>query len=160
MGQSFPPKSLGPMALEVLWKFESIIWQASVHRTKSDCVAEGGEAKRDRLFKFSSYKTGVAISCAPYRIQNPSDPQNTPQNTLRNPSRNQNTKKIRKKYENPRFSYFFVFFSYFGFGRGFGVYFGVYFGDQRGFVFCTGRRRSQNRGFYEFMVFGDRPYLF
>ena len=23
------------------------------------------------------------------------------------------------------------------------MYFGVYFGDQRGFVFCTGRRRSQ-----------------
>ena len=23
------------------------------------------------------------------------------------------------------------------------MYFGVHFGDQRGFVFCTGRRRSQ-----------------
>ena len=50
-----------------------------------------------------------------------------------------NTKKIR----NPRFSYIFLFFSDFGLGGGFGVYFGVYFGDQRGFVFCTGCRRSQ-----------------
>ena len=26
------------------------------------------------------------------------------------------------------------------------MYFGVYFGDQRGFVFCTGCRRSQFKG--------------
>ena len=88
--------------------------------------------------------TIFAISCVPCRIQNPSDPQNTPQNTSRILSRNQ----IRKKYENytetPDFRIFFIIFSYFGFGRGFEMYFGVYFGDQRGFVFCTGRRRSQH----------------
>ena len=81
---------------------------------------------------------------APYTIQNPSEVQNTPQNTPRILSRNQNTKKIRKIYENRGFRNFFVFFLYFGFGRGFGVYFGVYFGLQRGFVFCRGRRNSQD----------------
>ena len=52
-------------------------------------------------------KAKIASSCAPYRIQNPSEPQNTPRNTPRTPSRNQNTKKIRKMYKNRRFSYFF-----------------------------------------------------
>ena len=83
----------------------------------------------------------VAISCAPNRIQNPSDPQNTPQNTPQ--SSPETKKKKRKKYENREFSYIFRFFLYFGLRRRFGVYFGVYFGDQRGFVFCRGRRRSQ-----------------
>ena len=50
-----------------------------------------------------------------------------------------------KKHENPRFSFFFLRF--FRIGRGFGAYFGAHFGDQRGFVFCMGRRRSQNKGF-------------
>ena len=51
--------------------------------------------------------------------------------------------KYEKNTKTPDLCRFFVFFSYFGFGRGFGVYFGVCFGDQRGFVFCMGRRRSQ-----------------
>ena len=87
----------------------------------------------------------LAISCTAYRIQNPSEPQNTPQNTPPIPSQNQKTTNLRKIYENSRFLYFFSFFRLrFGSGRRLGVYFGVYFGDQRGFVFCTGRRRSQN----------------
>ena len=40
-------------------------------------------------------------TCTPYRIQNPSEPQNAPQIL----ARNQDTKKLRKIYENPRFSY-------------------------------------------------------
>ena len=46
----------------------------------------------------SFWITNVAISCAPYRIQNPSDPQSTPQNTPRILSRNRNTKKLRKPH--------------------------------------------------------------
>ena len=30
------------------------------------------------------------------------------------------------------------------------MYFGVYFGDQRGFVFCMGRRRSQTLVFFTY----------
>ena len=85
-------------------------------------------------------------SRAPYRIQNPSEPQNTPQNTPRTPSRNQNTK---KKAKNIQKSGAFVIFSYFCCilvsGRGFGVYFGVYFGLQRGFAFCRGGRSNSQR---------------
>ena len=62
----------------------------------------------------------VASSCAPYKIQNPSEAQNTPQNTPRILSPNQNTEKHEKITKTPDFCvffvFFFVFFSYFGFG--------------------------------------------
>ena len=58
----------------------------------------------------------VAISCAPYKIQNLSGPQNTPQSTPRIPSQNQSTEKIQKIYEYRGFSFFF--FSVFWFREG------------------------------------------
>ena len=85
----------------------------------------------------------VAIFCAPYRIQNPSDPQHTPQNTPRTLSRNQNTKKYKKYAKIGGFRIFFVFFRTLVSGEDSGCILGGIFGDQRGFVFCTGRRRSQ-----------------
>ena len=67
----------------------------------------GREASKKRGTKTSMEIARLASSCAPYKIQNPSERQNTPQNTPRILSRNQNTEKIRKNYENPQFSYFF-----------------------------------------------------
>ena len=91
----------------------------------------------------------LAISCAPCKIQNPSEPQNTPQNTPRILSRNQNTKNT-KIYKNRGFSYIFRIFFVFFFrilvsGEDSGCILGCIldFGDQRGFIFCTGGRRSQ-----------------
>ena len=45
------------------------------------------------------FRTKIAIIRAPYKIQNPSEPQNTPRNTPQIPLQNRNTEKIRKKYE-------------------------------------------------------------
>ena len=87
------------------------------------------------------------ISSTPYRIQNPSAPQNTSQN--RSPET-----EIRKRWKNKKknkekigalhiFCSFLGGGGYFGFERGFGVHFGVYFRPQKGFVFCRGCRQSQ-----------------
>ena len=83
----------------------------------------------------------LAIIRPPYKIQNPSEPQNTPRNTPEIPLQNRNTEKYEKIRKSPNFGdfrIFFLFFLYFGFGGGFRVYFGVYFGVRRGFVFCMG----------------------
>ena len=86
----------------------------------------------------------IAISCAPYRIQNPSDPQNTPQNTPRILSRNQNTKKLRKIYENPRFLYIFRNFFVFWFRERIrGVFWGVFWGSE-GFCILYGAQEIAN----------------
>ena len=52
----------------------------------------------------------VTIIRAPYKIQNPSEPQNTPRDTPQIPLQNRNAEKIRKKYENHPISYFSIFF--------------------------------------------------
>ena len=88
---------------------------------------------------------GLASSCAPYKIQNPSEAQNTPQNTPRILSRNQNTEKIRKKYENPRFCTFFVFFSYLVSGRGSGCILGCILA-LRGVLYSVGGARTRKPG--------------
>ena len=107
---------------------------------------KNANAKRRFFFerKGPERKHCLAIPCSPERIQTPLIPKIHPEI---HPESSPETK-IRKYYEkkhtkSPNFRIFFVIFSNFGFGRGFGVYFGVYFGDQRGFVFCTGRKGSQ-----------------
>ena len=51
-----------------------------------------------------------AIIRPPYKIQNPSEPQNTPRNTPQIPFQNRNTEKIRKIDENHPISYLFRIF--------------------------------------------------
>ena len=91
----------------------------------------------------SRWTSGFTISCAPYRIQNPSEPQNTPQNTPRILSRNhQNTRKLRKTYENRGFLHIFVIFG--TLVSGFGVYYGIlYRGHRRSQIWMWNQRRKK-----------------
>ena len=86
-----------------------------------------GVSPMEAFDEIPGFLGSIASSCAPYRIQNPSESQNTPRNTPRILSRNQNTEKIRKNYENPRFLYIFRIFSVFWFREGVrGVFRGVF----------------------------------
>ena len=128
-------------------------WQVSYQRTTK------GQNRFGTLSQF------VLRSPAPRtEYKTPPIPKIRPKIHLESRPETKNTKKIRKISEYRGFSYFFfVIFSYFGFGTGFRVYFGVYFGDRRGFVFCTGRRRSQSLSHFSplstrFQIFSPRTF--
>ena len=85
----------------------------------------------------------IAISCAPYRIQNPSGPQIHPKTHPESPPETKLRKKKAKKYENRIFSV--PFFRILVSGGESGCVLGCVLRIRGGFVFCTGRRRSQHR---------------
>ena len=90
--------------------------------------------------------SGVAIILPPYKIQNPSEPQNTPRNTPQIPFQNRNMEKIRKIYENHPISYIFrIFFLYFGFGRDLGCISGCILGF-RGVLYFVWGTYDRNSG--------------
>ena len=88
----------------------------------------------------------LASSCAPYRIQNPSERQMHPKIHPEPPPET----KIRKMYKigGFRIFLFFFFFCILVLGEDSGC---DYFGLQRGFVFCRGRRNSQSYSSEEFL---------
>ena len=59
-----------------------------------------GNAKQRGVYQGRVFCQRFAIIRYPYKIQNPSEPQNTPRNTPQIPLKNRNTQKIRKTCEN------------------------------------------------------------
>ena len=92
----------------------------------------------------------LAIICSPFKIQNPSEPQNTHRSTPQILLQNRIQKKYEKYTKITQFRVFFVFFSVFRFWRRtWGVFRGVLWGLE-GFCILYGGRmiRRQPRKFH------------
>ena len=97
----------------------------------------------------------VVIIRPPYKIQNPSKPQNAPQNTPQIPFQNRNTEKIRKIYENHPISYIFRIFSAFRFWKGiWGVFRGVFWGSEGVCILYGGRMITSQKLIFCLFFYG------